>query len=184
MRWRPGVHLAALSLVQWLVPLGYLLLDRHAHWMVLVAGGAVALAAAYAGPEIDRRSRITPIAGLLFAYGLATAFAGLYNMQFLEGKIFYGSQDTDSIQRLVLLSILALGMLVAAMMWALTTDNRGALWLAYTGFAIEIFTLYVRTFGTLLNTSLFFLVAALLVSGLAWAAYRLHQRKAPTGAAA
>ena len=55
---------------------------------------------------------------------------------------------------------------------------------AYTGFAIEIFTLYVRTFGTLLNTSLFFLVAALLVSGLAWVAYRLHQRKGPTGAAA
>jgi uncharacterized membrane protein len=121
---------------------------------------------------------------LLFCYGLITAFAGLYNMQFIEGRILYGSQDVESIQRLVLLAILALAMLLGAMLWALSSDNRGALWLAYTGFAIEIFTLYVRTFGTLLNTSLFFLVAALLVSGLAWAAYRLHQRKGPTGAAA
>jgi len=184
MRWRPGLHLAALSLIQWLVPLGYLLLDHHAHWIVLLIGGVVALGSAYAGPQIDRRSWVTPLAGLLFAYGLLTAFAGLYNMQFIEGRIFYGSQDVESIQRLVLLAILALGMLLGAMLWALTSDNRGALWLAYAGFAIEVFTLYVRTFGTLLNTSLFFLIAALLVSGLAWVAYRLHQRKTPTGAAA
>jgi uncharacterized membrane protein len=70
------------------------------------------------------------------------------------------------------------------MLWSLSADNRGALWLAYSAFALEIFTLYLRTFGTLLNTSLFFLVAAVIVSGLAWAAYKLHQRKAPTGAAA
>jgi uncharacterized membrane protein len=181
MRWRPGLHLAALSLVQWLVPLGYLLFDHHAHWIVLVVGAAVAIGSAAAAPSIDR---VSPISGLLFCYGLITAFAGLYNMQFIEGRILYGSQDVGSIQRLVLLAILALAMLLGAMLWALSSDNRGALWLAYTGFAIEIFTLYVRTFGTLLNTSLFFLVAALLVSGLAWAAYRLHQRKGPTGAAA
>ena len=34
------------------------------------------------------------------------------------------------------------------------------------------------TIGTLLNTSLFFLVSALIVSAFAYAAYRLHQRKA------
>ena len=181
IRWRPGLHLSALALVQWLVPLGYLLWDHHAHWVVLVVGLAVAAGAAAGAEQIDR---ISPISGLLFCYGLITAFAGLYNMQFIEGRIFYGSQDVQSIQRLVLLAILALAMLLGAMLWAINTDNRGALWLAYTGFAIEIFTLYVRTFGTLLNTSLFFLVAALLVSGLAWVAYRLHQRKTPTGASA
>jgi uncharacterized membrane protein len=181
MRWRPGLHLAALSLVAWLVPLGYLMLDHHAHWIVLLVGIAVAVGSAAAAPQIDR---IAPISGLLFCYGLITAFAGLYNMQFIEGKVLYGSADVESIQRLVLLAILALAMLLGAMLWAVKSDNRGALWLAYTGFAIEIFTLYVRTFGTLLNTSLFFLMAAVLVSGLAWAAYRLHQRKGPTGAAA
>jgi uncharacterized membrane protein len=71
------------------------------------------------------------------------------------------------------------------MYWALRTDNRGALWVGYIAFAVEIFCLYVRMLGTLLNTSLFFLVAALIVSGLAWAAYRLHRHQAPaTGAAA
>ena len=70
------------------------------------------------------------------------------------------------------------------MLWALHSDNRPALWLAYAAFALEIFTLYLKTFGTLLNTSLFFLVAAVIVSLLAWAAYKLHQRKAPAGAAA
>jgi len=181
LRWRPSLHLSALSLVQWLVPLGYLLFDHHAHWIVLVIGLAVTLAAAFAAPQIDR---VSPISGLLFCYGLVSAFAGLYNMQFIEGRILYGSQDVESIQRLVLLAILALALLLGAMLWALSSDNRGALWFAYTGFAIEIFTLYARTFGTLLNTSLFFLVAALLVSGLAWIAYRLHQRRGPTGAAA
>jgi uncharacterized membrane protein len=181
LRWRPGLHLAALSFVQWLVPLGYLLLDHHAHWLVVLVGAAVAIGSAVAAPSIDR---LSPISGLLFCYGLIAAFAGLYNMQFIEGRVFYGSQDTESIQRLVLLAVVALAVLLGAMLWAVKTDNRGALWLAYTGFAIEIFTLYVRTFGTLLNTSLFFLVAALLVSGLAWVAYRLHQRNAPAGAAA
>jgi uncharacterized membrane protein len=69
------------------------------------------------------------------------------------------------------------------MLWAVHTDNRPALWLAYGAFALEVFSLYLKTFGTLLNTSLFFLIAAIMVSLLAWAAYRLHQRKAPTEAA-
>ena len=113
------------------------------------------------------------------------AFAGLYILQFIDPLILYGrQQDAASIQRLVLLAILTLAMLLAAMLWALSADNRAALWLAYAAFALEIFTLYLKTFGTLLNTSLFFLIAAVIVSLLAWAAYKLHQRKVPTGAAA
>jgi uncharacterized membrane protein len=64
------------------------------------------------------------------------------------------------------------------MLWALKTENTAALWLAYAGFAVEVFMLHVMTIGTLLNTSLFFLVSALIVSAFAYAAYRLHQRKA------
>ena len=79
----------------------------------------------------------------------------------------------------MLLSFLTLVLLLAAMLWAVTSNNRGALWLAYGGFALEVFSLYVKTFGTLLDTSLFFLVAALVVSALAWAAYKLHRRGPP-----
>ena len=83
-----------------------------------------------------------------------------------------------------MLSILALALLLTAMMLALKRDNRGALWLAYGAVALEIFMLYVRTFGSFLNTSLFFLVAALLVTALAWLAWRLHQVKTAAGAGA
>ena len=38
LRWRPGLHLAALSLIAWLVPLGFFVLDRHAHWLVVLLG--------------------------------------------------------------------------------------------------------------------------------------------------
>ena len=182
LRWRPSLHLAALSLVIWLVPLGYFIFDHHAHWLVILIGVAVGVAAAAAGPTIDRQF---PASAALFAYGLVLAFAGLYILQFIDPLILFGmQQDTASIQRLVLLAILTLAMLLAAMLWALGADNRAALWLAYAAFALEIFTLYLKTFGNLLNTSLFFLIAAVIVSLLAWAAYKLHQRKIPTGAAA
>jgi uncharacterized membrane protein len=180
--WRPGLHLAAISLVVWLVPLGYLILDHHAHWIVALIGIVVAGGAAVGAKEIDAR---VPASSALFTYGLITTFAGLFILQFIDDLRVYGSpQDSASIQRLVLLAILTLGLLLGAMLWAMNSDNRAALWLAYAGFAVEIFTLYLKTFGSLLNTSLFFLIAAAIVSLLAWAAYKLHQRKSPTGAAA
>ena len=37
--WRPGLHLAAISLVVWLIPLGFFLLDHHAHWSERFGGG-------------------------------------------------------------------------------------------------------------------------------------------------
>jgi uncharacterized membrane protein len=79
-----------------------------------------------------------------------------------------------------------MALLVAAMYWAIRTDNRGALWVAYIAFATQIVALYIRMLGTLISTSLFFLSAAVVVTGLAWLAYRLHHRQTPpaTGIAA
>jgi uncharacterized membrane protein len=180
--WRPGLHLAAIGLLVWLVPIGYFVLDQHAHWIVALIGGGVAGVAVVGAREIDAR---LPASSALFTYGLIAAFAGLFILQFIDDVRVSGSQqDSGFIQRLVLLAILTLALLLGAMLWAMQADNRPALWLAYAGFAIEIFTLYLKTFGSLLNTSLFFLIAAVIVSLLAWAAYKLHQRKVPTGAAA
>lgn len=180
--WRPGLHLAALSLIVWLVPLGFFIFDQHAHWLVVLIGVAAAVAAGVGGRAIDQRIAAS---SALFTYGLLVAFAGLYIMQFVDRFSIFSSQpDSQSIQRLVLLAILTLASLLGAMLWALSADNRTALWLAYAAFALEIFTLYLKTFGTLLNTSLFFLIAAVIVSLLAWAAYKLHRRNAPTEAAA
>ncbi len=182
LRWRPGLHLAAGALLLWLVPLGFFTLDHHAHWLVSLLGAAAAVAAVAFGSALDRRLTLS---AALFSYGLAVAYAGLFILQFLDGgRWLFGVADSAPVLRLLALSILTLLLLLGAMLWALKTDNRAALWLAYGAFALEIFCLYVRTFGSLLNTSLFFLIAALLVSGLAWLAYRLHQSKTATGAAA
>jgi uncharacterized membrane protein len=183
LRWRPGLHLAALSLVAWLVPLGYFVLDRHMHWLVAVLGVATALAAVFAAPAIDRWTRASQA---IFAYAVAVGFAALFNVQFIEQIGLFGPvANRLSLGQFMALAGLTLGLLVAAMYWALRSDNGGALWVGYAAFAVEIFAIYVRMLGTLLNTSLFFLIAALIVTALAWAAYRLHQRQIPAvGAAA
>jgi len=175
--WRPGLDLAAISLGIWLVPLGFFLLDHHAHWITAAIGALAAVGAAAAGPAIDRRIAAS---AALFAYASMVAFAGLYVFAFVD----YGVPDRSWTPQLVLLAALTLVLLLAAMLWALVSDNRGALWLAYGGFALEVFSLYVRTMGTLLDTALFFLIAALMVSALAWAAYTLHRRLPAAGLSA
>lgn len=174
LRWRPGFHLAALSLVSWLVPLGHFVLDEHAHWIVVLLGLGAALATSLAAKQIDA---IAPISAATFTYAVATAFAALFILQFIDEHFTRTLRDPTGLRNLVLLAVLTLALLLGAMIWGIHTGNRAALWLAYAGFAVEIFTLYIKTFGDLLNTSLFFLVAAIIVSGLAWLAYRLHSRK-------
>jgi uncharacterized membrane protein len=180
--WRPGLHLAALSLVAWLVPLGFFTRGQPSHLAVAAIGVATALAAVFAGPAIDRRLRASQA---LFAYAVAVAFAGLFIRQFIDAGLFGPGGAVVPLGEFVGFAALTLLLLLAAMSWALRTDNRGALWVGYAAFAVEVVAVYVRMLLTLLNTSLFFLIAALIVSGLAWAAYRLHQRQATQlGAAA
>jgi len=176
LRWRPGLHLAALSLLTWLVPLGYYALDNHAHWVVVVIGGGIALTGAgLTVPAIERRVGVSQA---VIAYGLAVAFAGLYIMQFVDDIALFGPRDAQPLGQVAALAAVTLILLVGAMYLALATDNRGLLWLAFAAFALQIFSLYSRMVGTQLETSLFFLVAALFAGVLAWAAYRLHLRQA------
>ena len=74
----------------------------------------------------------------------------------------------------VTLGVLTLAALIGALAWAWRTGNRPALWLAYTGFSIEILALYAKKLGTLMGTSAFFLVTGLMVIALSALAYRLH----------
>jgi len=135
--WRPGLHLAAISLVIWLVPLGFFLLDHRAHWIIAAIGVLAAVGAAAAGSAIDRRIAAS---AALFAYAIIVAFAGLYLLAFVD-PLFERTTDKSWTPQLVLLSILTLVLLLAAMLWAVTSNNRGALWLAYGGFALEVFSL-------------------------------------------
>jgi uncharacterized membrane protein len=162
LRWRPGLHLSGLALTGFVVSLGYLLWNGHAHGLVVALGlgvGVLALAGDKLKPELPGLWR-----GAL-NYGIVIVFAGLFALQFIE---------EPALDRFVLLAVLALVLCVAAIFWGLKSENRGALWLGYIGFSFEILTLYAKTIGSLLNTSVFFLVAALIVSALAAMAYRLH----------
>jgi uncharacterized membrane protein len=163
-RWRPGIHLSGLALTGFIVSLGYRLNDGHAHGLV-VAAGLLVMAASIAG---DRLKPDLPAlwAGVL-NYGLVIVLAGLWALQFFE---------SPALDVFTLLAVLALAILLGAIFWGLKTGNRGALWLGYIGFSVEILAVYTETIGTLLNTSLFFLVAGLIVSALAALAYRLHAR--------
>ncbi|MCC7252988.1 DUF2157 domain-containing protein [Hyphomicrobium sp.] len=166
-RWRPGLHLSGLALAGFVISLGYRLNDGHAHGLVVAAGLAV-MAAAIAGERLQP-DRPALWSGAL-NYGLVIALAGLWALQFFE---------EPALDVFILLAVLALALLIAAIFWGLRSGNRGALWLGYVGFSVEILAIYGKTIGTLLNTSLFFLVAGLIVSGLAAVAYRLHARGEP-----
>jgi uncharacterized membrane protein len=163
-RWRPGIHLAGLALTGFVVSLGYRLNDGHAHGLVVAAGLAV-MAASLAGERL--KPELPALWAGVLNYGLVIVLAGLWALQFFEDP---------TLDVFTLFAVLALAILLAAIFWGLKTGNRGALWLGYVGFSVEILAVYTKTIGTLLNTSLFFLIAGLIVSGLAALAYRLHAR--------
>lgn len=174
-RWRSGLMLAGLALSIWVVALGYLLNKGHAHELVVLLG-LLACAAGWAiqRAAIPRGPSGIPAAWLayvepatLIGFGMSIAFAGALAVQFAERV---------SVGHLILLAMLTLAALLAAIYWGFRNGYRSILWLGYAGFSIEVLALYFRTIGTLMGSSLFFLVTGLLVIGLAAAAWRLHER--------
>lgn len=165
--WGPGLHLAALALSVFVVLIGYFLDGGHAHALVATLGVLAALVAAGLSkvrPDLDA------IAAPLLVYATAVAFAGLFALQFIE---------SPPLGTAIALAALALVLLLAAISHGLSAPNRAALWLGYIGFSIEILMLYWQTVGSILGTSLFFLIAALIVAGLAYVALRLARRSVP-----
>lgn len=161
-RWAPGVHLAGLTLTAFVVSLGYMLSGGHEHALVVLIG-VVAAAIAVAGEQV--RPALMPLWSGMLGYAVAIIFAGLWALQFAENT-------TDA--SFVLLAIITLIVMLGAIWWGLTFGHRGALWIGYLGFSAEILGIYAKKLGNLLDTSLFFLIAGLLVAALAYVAYRLH----------
>lgn len=166
-RWRPGLHLSGLALTGFIVSIGYRLNGGHAHGLV-VAAGLLVMAASIAGERL--KEDLPALWAGVFNYGLVITLAGLLALQFVEDP---------PLDVFTLLAALALALVIGAIFWGLRHGNRGALWLGYVGFSIEILAVYAKTIGTLLNASLFFLLAGLIVSALAAVAYRIHARAEP-----
>jgi len=166
-RWQGGLHLAAVAMAVWIVSLGYTLLDGNGHGVVVGLGLLIA-AAGFAAPLIDERLSgwQTPC----IAYGMAIAYAGLFALQFIK---------EPPLDTFILLAILSLALVLGGIALGLRLASPALLWLGYAGFSIEVLGIYFKTIGTLLNTSLFFLSAGVLVILLAVAAYRLHARVHP-----
>jgi uncharacterized membrane protein len=177
--WAAGLQLAVLGLVYFL---GSLVIHMPgARFDVIIAVLAVAIAAAAAWFEVNapqlsnpRIGRMASLAPKLFTNATAIGFAALVSVQFFTG--LFGYARALALPGLLLVAVITLGLLIAAVAWSLRTDNRAALKVCYAAFSIEILALYFRTFGTLMNTSLFFLVAGLIVIGLSVAAYKLNAR--------
>lgn len=165
-RWGPGTHIAGVALAGFVVTLGYLLDPKHQHALVtalgLTAAGAALLAEKY-------RPDVAAVSAPALGYGIAVAFAGLFAMQFIE-RI-----DNTT---LILVAAITLALLLAAIGYGLAAHHRGAVWLGYIGFSVEILALYWKTVGSILDTSLFFLIAGLIVAALAYLAWRLATRSA------
>lgn len=169
LRWWPGLHLSAFSLSFWVIAQGFVNFGALTYWLAPAIGLPVAFVAALAGPAIDRKVFATaPVSKALVVHGASLAFAGLYVVQFLQpiGQI-----------KLLTVAIATLCLLIAAIWWGAMNENRGVLWLGYAGFSLEILSLYFKTLGTLLSTSLFFLIAGALVIALAYVAFQLHKRQ-------
>lgn len=171
-RWLPGLHLSALALTGFLISLGYLLGRGHEHTVVAIIGMLVAAAVIGAEKVLPDYDHLT---APILAYAVVVTFAGLYALQFFENT---------SLRTLVLLAALTLVLLLGAISYGLATANRGVLWLGYIGFSLEVLSVYWKTVGSILNTSIFFLVAALIVAALAYMALRIAQRGRGMGATA
>lgn len=165
-RWWPGAHLSAFSLASFIVSLTATLHPNHSEFGVpLVIGLACAIGAVATERRYDR---FAEIARVVLIYAALAAFAGLFGLQFLERQ---------PLATLVGIAALTLFLLYLLIWYGVTTRNRGALWVGYIAFSVEIFALYIKTAGTMLNTSLFFLIAALIFAALAAFAWRLHNKQ-------
>jgi uncharacterized membrane protein len=177
-RWRAGYHLLGLSLAVFIVMIGNLTEIGQGHWLTLGIGLSIVAVALLLAKPIDR---ILAVSRPAAAYGLGVAFVALFTMQFLDGNSYTNGGMLDPWRAgnglpLWLLGGASLVLLVGGLVAGALTDNRGLVWVAYAGISAELLGIYFKTFGTLLDTSVFFLIAGVLVIALAAVAYKLLRR--------
>jgi len=130
---------------------------------VLAGFGAAAFAVAWRGKRINTIS---------LAIGLALACVPLV----MFGIGHSGERGSST----VVYEILAGTGLIILAIWAIQfrwqRDNRLVTVLGYVTFGVELLYIYFRTFGTLLDTALFYLIAGVLLVAMGFVFARLERR--------
>lgn len=166
LMWREcayGLKLATLALAVWIVSLGYTLPEPPHNELVLAIGAAIGgfgVALQFAGRAFDAYGR------LAVALGFGVAIAALLGLQFIDWQ--------RELASVIGLAVVTLTLSLAAVAWALRTEDRWLLRAAFLAFSIEVVCLYARTLGTLMNTSFFFVGAGIFVIALALLAFWLN----------
>ena len=168
-QWRPALHLLAVGFIIWVFTQIIIQEPKRLYEIITGIGLALCAVAYFAEDWIEEHSQF---ARPLFAYGMVVAFLGAYAWQFIYRQELF---------EIVLLAAITLAAILLAIYYAVGRGDNAVLWLGYGGFSIELLALYFETLGTLLDTSLFFLIAGLIVSGLAWFAWKLHQAQTTAG---
>jgi uncharacterized membrane protein len=163
-RSQPARHLALLSLIL------YAALFAADHDVAQVAVAlAVVSAACFAFAVLSPRpvDRIVQLGGRLPLHGLIGFLTGVLPLQ-LEFS------DSD-VRGFAVASAVALAGIAVAIVLA-GRESRGLRWIAYLGFALELFIIYAVTMQTMLGTAGFFLVAAIILGIVAVAIIRIEKR--------
>ena len=163
-RSQPARHLALLSLIL------YAALFAADHDVAQVAVAlAVVSAACFAFAVLSPRpvDRIVHLGGRLPLHGL---------IGFLTGVLLLQLEFSDSdVRGFAVASAVALAGIAVAIVLA-GRESRGLRWIAYLGFALELFIIYAVTMQTMLGTAGFFLVAAIILGIVAVAIIRIEKR--------
>ncbi len=159
-----GVKIAVAALGVWIVSLGYILDKGHAHLLVLAIGAAVAAGGVAVQQAVPRFSEAGRIMLLL---GFAVAVAALLALQFVENA---------NLVALLVLAAITIGIAIGAIAWGLRMNDLALSRAGYGAFAIEVVGLFIKTVGSLIGSSLFFVVTGAGVIGLAVLAFWINKR--------
>lgn len=161
---RYGLKVASAAIAVWMISLGYTLDTGHAHELVLALGVATAgcgFALQSTGPRFAEYGR------LAFLIGFVVAIAALLALQFIVA---------GSLGMLLVLAVVTLGVAIGGIALGLRGDDRLLTRTGYAAFAVEVLALFLRTVGTLMGSSLFFVVAGAGVIALAAGAFFIDRR--------
>lgn len=159
-----GVKAATVAFGVWVISLGYILEQGHAHLLVLLIGTAIA----GAGVAIQNGlGRFAEAGRVMVIVGFAIGIAALFALQFIEDV---------RLSSLLVYAAVSIVAAIGAIAWGLKSHDLTLSRTGYAAFFLEVVSLFVKTVGTLIGSSLFFVVTGAGVIGLAVLAYLVDKR--------